>query len=49
MDERYYKEIFDAAQVLCNFCCCVDCDKCMVNQLVSDAYDELPNEDEEEI
>lgn len=41
MDERRIAELCDARDTLCEFCDMDDCEKCIVTQLINDAFNEL--------
>jgi len=48
MDRRYFEKLCEAVQTLCEFCEadeCEECEKCTVNNLIDDAYNELPDKD----
>lgn len=42
MDKECLAKLCDARQTLCEFCEAGECDWCIVNRLIDDAYNELP-------
>lgn len=40
-------EICDAANILCDFCESDECEKCIVNRLINDAYNEYSDVSDE--
>lgn len=46
MDRTYLAELCDARDKLCGFCEANECEKCIVTQLIDDAFNEL---DEDEV
>lgn len=48
MDKECLAKLCDARQTLCEFCEAGECDWCIVNRLIDDAYNELPNKDRAE-
>ncbi len=48
MDREYLARLCNARDTLCGFCEADECDKCIVTQLIDDAYNEMPDDDEED-
>lgn len=42
MDQEYLTRLCAARDILCGFCEADECDQCMVSHLINDAYDEMP-------
>ncbi len=47
MDKEYLEKLCDARDTLCSFCEANECEKCIVSHLIDDAFNEMPNDDEE--
>jgi len=47
MDEEYFAELCHARDTLCGFCEAGECEKCIVDRLINDAANELPDCEEE--
>lgn len=45
MTIEYLAKLCEAKNELCDFCCGRDCDNCKVQQLIDDAFGELPEEE----
>ncbi len=47
MDKKYYVKLCNASQTLCEFCEIHndECEYCIVNRLISDAFNELSDEE----
>lgn len=45
MDIGYFAKLCDAKNELCDYCCGRDCHNCKVQQLIDDAFGELPEEE----
>ena len=48
MDRDYLAQLCNARDTLCGFCEVLECDKCIVSNLINDAYNELTDKDEYE-
>lgn len=48
MDREYLARLCNARDTLCGFCEADECDKCIVTQLIDDAYNEMLDDDEED-
>lgn len=48
MDREYLGKLCDARDTLCGYCEANECDKCIVTNLINDAFNEMPEEDEGE-
>lgn len=48
MDMEYLSKLCDARDTLCGFCEANECEKCIVTNLIDDAFNEMPNDDDEE-
>lgn len=48
MDKEYLGKLCDARDTLCGFCEANGCEKCIVTHLIDDAFNEMPNDDDEE-
>lgn len=40
IDKTTYTELLDARNKICNYCECNECEKCIITELIDDAYDE---------
>ncbi len=49
MNAEYYTKLCEARDTLCGFCEVGECDKCIVNCLIDDAYNELSEKGQAEI
>ena len=46
MDREYLAEICNARDVLCGFCEVNECEKCIVTNLIDDAFNECDDEED---
>lgn len=46
MDKDYLARLCNARDILCEFCEADACEKCIVTQLIDDAYNKLPDGDD---
>lgn len=49
MNKEYLDKLCGARRTLCGFCEADECERCIVNRLIDDAYDELPDRDKAEL
>lgn len=49
MDIQDFAKLCDARQTLCKFCEADECESCIVNRLIDDAYNELPDKERAEV
>lgn len=47
MDKDYFARLCDARDTLCGFCEVDECEKCIVTQLIDDAYNECATDPED--
>lgn len=47
MDREYLAKLCEARDTLCEFCEVNECEKCIVTNLIDDAYNEVPEENGE--
>ena len=48
MEKDYFERLCEARSTLCSFCEVDECERCIVNHLIDDAYNELSDEDKAE-
>lgn len=48
MDKEYLAKLCDARDTLCGFCEVDECEKCIVTYLINDAYNEMPDDDDDD-